>query len=206
MDSRNRTRFIQAFGKNGLYFVVPLKCGFTAFCTAERRKIVQRATIPCEQQTCAVVRSPIARLKSFFTDKLQTHIFPERLQACQQAILDGLNLGQAENLRKLSFEEFVHGLERLPKGQWDEHIRPFSESIRQLNVTHLINLESPVHSRWLFHFLHINPDEPDSYNKTFPASSLIVSRQIEGLIHSMYAGDFRIIEEWKNRMSLPTDL
>lgn len=197
------TLVINGFEKGGLHFVVPLKCGLTAFTTAARRRTVQHTNIAYGRQVCAVARSPIARLKSFFHDKLETNVNPHRVQDCQRTIMKLLGCSKCEDLKRVSFEGLVRLLKDWPKQEWDPHIWPFVDTFRPFEVTHLINLDLPQHSHCLFKFLGLNPADAQSYNKTFKPLVVTLSEEAEELLRVLYAEDFEYLDAWAGKTALP---
>lgn len=190
------------FLKDGLYFIVPLKCGFTAFHTADKRGLAVRLEeIDRKTQCCAVVRSPVDRLQSFFADKLRVNVTRRLVQDAQLFVMREFGYTDCLDLMKVSFHNFVSMLEAIPEKQWDSHLWPMTFWFHGKQFCSMVNISTPEDSDWLFKFLEIDRTKREEYNKTDWAVE--ITTPIKCSIERLYAADFAFLKSWECRSSLP---
>jgi hypothetical protein len=83
-------------------------------------------------------RDPLERTVSLFFDKCRQAVNPDKVQEIQQTLMDALGLTDVVELKTLSFERFVGGLEPILKR--DRHVWPQLYRVTLADVGEVVDI------------------------------------------------------------------
>lgn len=130
-----------------------------------------------------IVRHPLARLVSVYRDIFKREGNPFIYQNYLGGILT----------KKLSFDEFISRINRIPHWLKDQHFKPqylFLQPFKKTSQLHVFKLENPEQvsgfvSRYGLEFQHLNKSTPYDYLDYYSRESLSMAKK-------MYIHDFEL--------------
>lgn len=183
---------MNTFTVQGRHYLVPFKCGYTAFCNATARGLAIQEPIPEGASVTGIIRNPMDRVFSFFRDKLRQNRDPKKVQHCQRLLMHFFHLRGVDELGLIPFDNLISALESAPQLISEPHLAPFSPLFIPHQKLTLYNLDDRDTSLWLFRLLDIDPRDHDAYNCSEGRHLKYSVRSLE-ILHRIYEFDFRLL-------------
>lgn len=191
---------MRVFKLDQIAFLVPLKCGLTAFRNSGLEQIATPTPPACDINPAEIdpllfkvmiVRSPFRRVESFFKDKLRQNINPDKLEDCQNIVA-----GRFGNLNEISWAKYLADVVPfLAAHPVDRHLTPFTTAYPCDDISAAFNIDNALDSQIVFRLIGIKKENEASYNKTvLPYELIWTAGQFES-VAKIYAKDLQLIQK-----------
>lgn len=176
----------------GRRFLVPYKCGFTAFNESSETK-----EVPVREGAILMYRNPVRRMVSAYRD-----IFHKRQmdkEWGEKAFLTPVNVAKffgvpREKLSEITFSQFVARLPEIVKSGLDPHFYPiFHWGVGSMQISAICDMDE--NSMELKALLKNKPDKINSSAET--GVKIVPSEEDIAIINEVFASDLRLYQNTK---------